>query len=160
MLRSQLPIALRMTKQRSKTLALTFRVYLFTIFSGHRPVQRECARTGLRSHARCLPYQVLQPVKVGHTTGVYDPYSFRIMMWVLSVKVLCDGTYGLSSLSEKTRKSNHLQMSFQRQHPERWSGRSLNPGPPARQTGALPFELTRRRLNLATHTLRSSILLF
>ena len=77
-----------------------------------------------------------------------------------SVKVLCDGTYGLSSLSEKTRKSNHLQMSFQRQHPERWSGRSLNPGPPARQTGALPFELTRRRLNLATHTLRSSILLF
>ena len=160
MLRSQLPIVLRMTKQRSKTLALTFRVYLFTIFSGHRPVQRECARTGLRSHARCLPYQVLQPVKVGHTTGVYDPYSFRIMMWVLSVKVLCDGTYGLSSLSEKTRKSNHLQMSFQRQHPERWSGRSLNPGPPARQTGALPFELTRRRLNLATHTLRSSILLF
>ena len=160
MLRYQLPIALRMTKQRSKTLALTFRVYLFTIFSGHRPVQRECARTGLRSHARCLPYQVLQPVKVGHTTGVYDPYSFRIMMWVLSVKVLCDGTYGLSSLSEKTRKSNHLQMSFQRQHPERWSGRSLNPGPPARQTGALPFELTRRRLNLATHTLRSSILLF
>ena len=152
MLRSQLPIALRMTKQRSKTLALTFRVYLFTIFSGHRPVQRECARTGLRSHARCLPYQVLQPVKVGHTTGVYDPYSFRIMMWVLSVKVLCDGTYGLSSLSEKTRKSNHLQMSFQRQHPERWSRRSLNPGPPARQTGALPFELTRRRLNLATHT--------
>ena len=77
-----------------------------------------------------------------------------------SVKVLCDGTYGLSSLSEKTRKSNHLQMSFQRQHPEGWSGRSLNPGPPARQTGALPFELTRRRLNLATHTLRSSILLF
>ena len=29
---------------------------------------------------------------------------------------LWDGTYGLSSLSEKTRKSNHLQMSLQRQH--------------------------------------------
>ena len=27
-----------------------------------------------------------------------------------------DGTYGLSSLSEKTRISNHLQMSLQRQH--------------------------------------------
>ena len=27
---------------------------------------------------------------------------------------LWDGTYGLSSLSEKTRKSNHLQMSLQR----------------------------------------------
>ena len=26
------------------------------------------------------------------------------------------GAYGLSSLSEKTRKSNHLQMSLQRQH--------------------------------------------
>ena len=33
-----------------------------------------------------------------------------------SVKVLWDGTYGFSSLSEKTRKSNHLQMSIQRQH--------------------------------------------
>ena len=27
-----------------------------------------------------------------------------------------DGTYGFSSLSEKTRKSNRLQMSMQRQH--------------------------------------------
>ena len=27
-----------------------------------------------------------------------------------------DGTYGLSSLSEKTRISNHLQMPLQRQH--------------------------------------------
>ena len=33
-----------------------------------------------------------------------------------SVKVLWDGTYGFLSLSEKTRKSNHLQMSLQRQH--------------------------------------------
>ena len=33
-----------------------------------------------------------------------------------SVKVLSDGTYGFSSLSKKTRKSNHLQMSLQRQH--------------------------------------------
>ena len=33
-----------------------------------------------------------------------------------SVKVLWDGTYGFSSLFEKTRKSNHLQMSLQRQH--------------------------------------------
>ena len=33
-----------------------------------------------------------------------------------SVKVLWDGTYGFSALSEKTRKSNHLQMSLQRQH--------------------------------------------
>ena len=33
-----------------------------------------------------------------------------------SLKVLSDGTYGFSSLSEKTRKSNHLQMSLQRQY--------------------------------------------
>ena len=57
--------------------------YLFTSFSAHRPAQRECARTGLRSHVRCHPCPIPQPVKVGHTTGVYDPYSFRIVMWVL-----------------------------------------------------------------------------
>ena len=57
--------------------------YLFTSFSGHRPTQRECTRTGLRSHARSHPYPIPQPVKVGHTTGVYDPYSFRIVMGVL-----------------------------------------------------------------------------
>ena len=33
-----------------------------------------------------------------------------------SVRVLSDGTYGFSSLSEKTRTSNHLQMSLHRQH--------------------------------------------
>ena len=55
----------------------------FTSFSGHRPTQRECARTGLMSHARCHPYPIPQPVKVGHTTGVHDPYSFRIVIWVL-----------------------------------------------------------------------------
>ena len=33
-----------------------------------------------------------------------------------SVKVLWDGTYGFSLLSEKTRKPNYLQMSSQKQH--------------------------------------------
>ena len=65
---------------------------------------------------------------------------------------LWDGAYGLSSLSEKTRKSNRLQMSLKRQHfllsyPECWSGRDLNQRPPARQTGAYPTELTGRRLS-------------
>ena len=36
-----------------------------------------------RSHARCHPYPIPQPVKVGHTTGVYVPYSFRTVVWVL-----------------------------------------------------------------------------
>ena len=46
------------------------------------------------------------------------PYSFRTVMWVLYRPLLNhdradagDGTYGLSSLSEKTRKSTLLQMS-------------------------------------------------
>ena len=51
-------------------------IYLHTSFSGHRPAQREYARTRLRSHVRCHPYPIPQPVKVGHTTGVYDPYLF------------------------------------------------------------------------------------
>ena len=34
----------------------------------------------------------------------------------MNIEVLWDGTSGLSSLSEKTRKSNRLQMSLQRQH--------------------------------------------
>ena len=55
----------------------------FTSFSGHRPAQRECAWTALRSHASCHPYPIPQPGKVGHTTEVYDPYSLRIVMCVL-----------------------------------------------------------------------------
>ena len=58
-------------------------IYLFTFFSGHWPDQRESARTGLRAHARCHPYPIPQPVKVGYTTGDCDPYSFRIVMWIL-----------------------------------------------------------------------------
>ena len=34
----------------------------------------------------------------------------------INYEELRDGAYGFSSLSEKTRKSNHLQMSLQRQH--------------------------------------------
>ena len=48
-----------------------------------------------------------------------------------------------------------LQMSLQRQHfllsylkTECWSDWGLNLRPPAQQTGALPTELTRRRLKL------------
>ena len=59
--------------------------------------------------SRIRACQIPQPVKVDHTTGVYDPYFF----WnsdvgsftshkKKSVEVLWDGTYGFSSLSEKT----------------------------------------------------------
>ena len=66
-----------------------------------------------RSHARCHPNTIPQPVKVGHTTGVYVPYSFRTVLCVLLHPTrtyqwifFWDRTYGFSSLSEKTRKSN------------------------------------------------------
>ena len=36
-----------------------------------------------RSHARCHPNPIPQPVKVDHTTGVYVPYPFRIVMWFI-----------------------------------------------------------------------------
>ena len=51
-------------------------IYLFTSFSEHRPSQRECARKGLKGPMQgAIPAHIPhpQPVKVGHTTGVYDP---------------------------------------------------------------------------------------
>ena len=36
-----------------------------------------------RSPARRHPYPIPQTVKVGHTTGVYVPYSFRKVVWAL-----------------------------------------------------------------------------
>ena len=65
-----------------------------------------------------------QSVKVNHTTAVYAPYSFRIVMWFLlrptrTNQWKCCGTrptHGFSFLSERTRKCNRLQMSLQRQH--------------------------------------------
>ena len=61
-----------------------------------------------------------------------------------------DGVYGLSSLCEKTRTSIHLQMSLQRQHILLSYFKTLSvvlfrgskPRPPARQSGALPIELS------------------
>ena len=56
-------------------------------------------------------------------TGHYMPYYLRRVCGFFNVpriyhmcKGLWDGAYGLSSLSKKTRKSDHLQMLFQRQH--------------------------------------------
>ena len=72
---------LSVMQQRFSLVSLRY-LYL-PAFSGHRPAQRQCPRTGLRSHARCHPYPIPQPVKVGHTTGVYVPYSFRTVVWVL-----------------------------------------------------------------------------
>ena len=57
------------------------------------------------------------------------------MLWVLLrptrtrlVKVLWDGSYSFSSLPEKTKKSNHLQMSVQKRQ-FLWSCQGLNSQP-------------------------------
>ena len=51
---------------------------------------------------------------------------------------LWDGAYGLSSLSEKTRKSNYLQMSEQRQHFLLSYLKTLSGGPAGVWTHDLP----------------------
>ena len=99
---------------------------------------------------------------IDHHTGNNVFYSLRTVCGFFNVSQklfiqgLWDDAYGLSSLSEKTRKYNRLQMSLQRQHfllsylktLSLWSGRDLNKRPPARQTGAYKTELTGRRLLL------------
>jgi len=55
-----------------------------------------------------------------------------------------DVAYGLSSLSEKSRISNHLQMSLQRQHILLSYFKTLSVGP-VWDSNALPTELTGRR---------------
>ena len=65
-----------------------------------------------------------------------------------SVKALWDGTYSFSSLSERTTKSNHLQLSLESQHfllsylktLSVGLARVWTPRPPTRQTGVLPTD--------------------
>ena len=62
--------------------------------------------------------------------------SHRVQ-YIEHVEGLWDRAYGISSLSKKTRKTNHLQMSLQRQYfstqlfkdNECWSGQSLESNP-------------------------------
>ena len=56
----------------------------------------------------------------------------------MNIEVLWDGTYGLSSLSEKTRKSNRLQVSLQRQHILLSYLKILSVGPAGVRTHDLP----------------------
>ena len=109
-----------------------------------------------RSHARCNPtirkgwphHRGLRPLLFSNgDVGSFTSHKNK------SVKVLWDRTYSFSSLSEKTRKSNQFADVITKaalfsqlfKYPECWCSRGLNLWPPARQTGALPTELTRRR---------------
>ena len=111
-------------------------------------------------HARCHPYPISQPVEFGHTTEVYVPYSSRTVVWVLLRPTRTDQWKCCETeptvfrpYPRRLRKSNHLQMSLQRQHflrvilkdPECWSGRGLNRRPPAQQTVALQAAVSCRR---------------
>ena len=95
-----------------------------------------------------------------HYTGNSMPFSlrqvhgfFNVPCWLYNTEDGGDGAYDLSSLSEKTRTSYHLQMSLQRQHVLLSYFKTLsvgpvwgsNPRPPAQQSGALPTELTGQR---------------
>ena len=110
----------------------------------------------------CHPYPIPKPVKRGwphhrglrpllfSNSGVCSFTSHKNR----SVKVLWDGTYGFLSLwtiaDVITKPALSSQLFKDRSC---WSGRGLNPRPPAQQTGALPTELTRRLLVLWTFPL-------
>ena len=64
----------------------------------------------------------------------------------MHVKLLWSGAYGISSLSEKTKKFNRLQMSFHRQQFLLSNLKTLRWWPPGWQTGAYPIKLIGRRL--------------
>ena len=95
--------------------------------------------------------------------ALHVPYSLRRVCWFFNVphifyymcKGLWDGAYGLSSLSEKTRKSNRLQMLLQMQHFLLSYFKTLSVGPAEVWTYGLPLsdaysiELTWRRYRLA-----------
>ena len=76
-----------------------------------------------------------------------------VQYWEYEYGLLWDATSDLSSLSEKTRKSNHLQMKLQRQHFLLSYLKTLSVGPvgvsnsrpPASQPGAQPSEQPVRR---------------
>ena len=102
-----------------------------------------------RSHAKRHSYPIPQPVKVGHTTAHHrGPQALLFLKSDVgsftshknkSVKVLWDGTNGFSSLSEKTRKSNHLQMTLQKQHFLLSYLKTLSVGPAEVWTRDLPL---------------------
>ena len=77
--------------------------------------------------------------EIDHYTGHYVCGFFNVPQIYYMCKGLWDGAYGLSSLSEKTRKSNHLQMLLQRQHFLLSYLKTLSVGPAGVWTRDLPL---------------------
>ena len=57
-------------------------VFIYQLFWTQACPEGMCMNGTHRSHARCHPCPIPQPIKVGHTTRVYDPSSFQIVMQV------------------------------------------------------------------------------
>ena len=84
----------------------------------------------------CWPHHIrpLRPLLLSNSNvGSFTSHKNK------SMKVLWDGTYGFTPLSEKTRKSNHLQMSLQRQHFLLSYLKTLSVGPAGVWTRDLPL---------------------
>ena len=120
---------------------------------GHKRISRSYSKVPT---SLTLPFAYERQPRTGITL------LFSNSAWVLlrptelsTFKELWDGTSDLSSLSEKTRKSNHLQMIIQRQHFLLSYLKTLSVGPvgvsnsrpPASQPGAQPSELPVRGYN-------------
>ena len=89
--------------------------------------------------------------EIDHYTGHYVCGFFNVPQIYYMCKGLWDGAYSLSSLSEKTRKSNLLQilLHFLLSYLKTLSvdqARVWTYGLVAQQTGAYPIELIGRRL--------------
>ena len=91
------------------------------------------------------PWQSLPPWEIDHHTGDYVPYSLRTLCGFFNVpqnlymQGLWNGAYCLLSFSEKTRKSNRLQLSSKRQYFLLNNLKTLSVGPGGTWTSSLPL---------------------
>ena len=100
------------TKTTSLSMNVTWtNTHLYPLFTGsHYDTWRRILRLSLYWYLRLVTLPGLRLVLFSNScVGSFTSYKNQI-----GQKVLWDGTYGFSSLSEKTRKSNRLQMSLQR----------------------------------------------
>ena len=109
-----------------------------------------------RSHAWCHPYPIQQPVKVGHTHRCLRPLLFSnsgagsfTSHKNRSVKCCETGATAFFLKCEKTRESNHLQISLQKHHFLLSYLKTLSVGPARIWTRDLP--LGRRRFPNRTY---------
>ena len=128
----------RVSKANSVNIVLVLAAFLdkgSPRVSGHERVSYEVPSLPNPTTRKGWPnHRGLRPLLISNS-GVGSSTSDKNR----SVKMLWDRTYSFSSLSEKTRKSNHLQMSLQRQHFLLSYLETLSVGPAGVWTYDLPF---------------------